>query len=296
MKNKILFVISSILVLLSCTKEIKYNGGVESSFMVVNCVTESDSSIQVSLSRSVQAIGEISTGSNDITTLATLTLTDNTTGATYTANAVNSSNLYDFGTTAKVGHSYSLSVYHPDYGTSTASTSIPQPEPIIAWDTTSTESGGNGFNKGKRKTVDLSWNDPDGENFYIVKVVSIDTILNTETVKSIRTSDGSELSGDKGNEALFFNDNLFNNGTKQLSISFREDYMYDQMSGLQVSETYYRIELYNTSKEAFNYLLSVTKSISSNNNPFSEPVKVYTNVTNGLGIFGGLNRSFVVIK
>ena len=308
MKNKIILtcIIYLSLYFTSCTKEIKYNGGDTKSFLVVNGIIEGDSTIKISLSKSIPAIGEQNLGSNDIISGASLILTDVTSGEIFNSNIPNTDNFYEFSTKSKKEHLYSISINHPDYGNTTSSTSIPQTVPISSWDSTSinsTNSGkkpGNGQlssqNSTRTKTVNITISDTDGDNFYIIKVIAIDTILHQEETLRIKTTDASELVGEHSSDALYFNDNLFNNNSKTFDISFRESTLFDQITNLKTGEKSYRIELYNTSKEVFNYLLSVTKAASSNNNPFSEPVKVYTNITNGLGVFGGMSSSSVFIK
>ena len=54
-------------------------------------------------------------------------------------------------------------------------------------------------------------------------------------------------------------------------------------------ETYFSI--LNCSKEFYLYNQTVRKAIQGNNNPFSDPVLIYTNINNGLGCFGGFNQT-----
>jgi hypothetical protein len=57
-----------------------------------------------------------------------------------------------------------------------------------------------------------------------------------------------------------------------------------------------RLELMNISKEYYDYATSLIKSNEANNNPFAEPVPVFSNVKNGLGCFAGYNKSELVLK
>jgi Domain of unknown function (DUF4249) len=50
-----------------------------------------------------------------------------------------------------------------------------------------------------------------------------------------------------------------------------------------------KLQLWNTSKELYEYHISLRKFNASSNNPFSEPTPVFTNIKNGLGIFAGYN-------
>jgi hypothetical protein len=57
-----------------------------------------------------------------------------------------------------------------------------------------------------------------------------------------------------------------------------------------------QIELLNISKEYYDYATSLAKSNEASDNPFAEPVPIYTNVKNGLGCFAGFNQSVLVLK
>jgi Domain of unknown function (DUF4249) len=50
-----------------------------------------------------------------------------------------------------------------------------------------------------------------------------------------------------------------------------------------------KLQLWNTSKELYDYQLSLRKFNATSNNPFSEPTPVFTNIKNGLGIFAAYN-------
>lgn len=287
------FMFSFLLIcLISCTKEIEFDGDLGESFIVVNGIIENDSLIRISLSKSKSAIGEQNTGASEITSSASLLLRDITTGETFTSTQVNSKGEYEFGTTAKIGHSYSISITHPDYPVAISSTSIPQEIQIADWDTSSVLID----SYMKENTLNLSWQDPDGENLYILKVFVVDTILNTEESVYIHSNESSDVFGSEGGSALTFNDDLFNNTVKHLSVTFNASQYYNEITGENEGEKSYRLALYNVSKEVYNYIISTNKAMENGMSPFSEPVKVYTNITNGLGIFGGMSSSSVFIE
>lgn len=55
----------------------------------------------------------------------------------------------------------------------------------------------------------------------------------------------------------------------------------------------FTLELWNTSKELYDYQISLQKFNQTANNPFAEPTPVYSNIKNGLGIFASYNRTLV---
>ncbi len=287
---------------ISCQKEIKYKGDESESFLVINGIIDNDSTIQISLSKSQSAIGEQNSGSKDIYSGATLILTDNTTGEVFTTNQVNAVGKYEFATKGINNHSYSLSVSHVDFPTATSQTNMPSNIPIISCDTNSTIIDGVSI----EKNATLKWIDPDGENNYIIKVFALDTINNIEESVYVRSFEKNEL-GDQdsgssngtsssGGLAILFKDETFNNSTKSLMISFSKSSYVDNITGMNTGEKSYKIVLYNVSKDIYNYFISTSKASGNNDNPFSEPVRVYTNIDKGLGIFGGVSMSTVVFE
>jgi hypothetical protein len=277
-------------IILSCTKEIPFKGDVGNGFIVVNGIIESDSIIKISLSKSKAAIGEQNTGPSEITTSATLILTDKTTGETFTSNTVNSFGEYEFGTKAKNGHSYSISITHPSYTTATSETSVPDAVQIKDWDTSSIKNEYNSTEKNLVLTID----DPSTENLYILKVFAVDSLQMEESLY-LTPNENNQVFEDGGGISYLFDDSGFNGQSKKIVVKFNPAKYIDAMYYDYTEEKSYKIVLYNVSREVYNYILSTSKAVNSDG-VFSEPVKVYTNITNGLGVFGGMNSSSVFIK
>ena len=62
------------------------------------------------------------------------------------------------------------------------------------------------------------------------------------------------------------------------------------------SDKVIRVQLANISKEFYDYQKSLTEHNRTDDNPFAEPVQVYTNVKNGFGCVAGYNRTEVVVR
>jgi hypothetical protein len=290
MKTIYFSLITVLFIVFSCTKEIPFKGDIGNGFIVVNGIIESDSIIKISLSKSKAAIGEQNTGPNEITTSATLILTDKTTGETFTSNTVNSFGEYEFGTKAKNGHSYSISITHPSYTTATSETSVPDAVQIKDWDTSSIK---NEYNYSEKNLV-LTIDDPSTENLYILKVFAVDSLQMEESLY-LTPNENNQVFEDGGGISYLFDDSGFNGQSKKIVVKFNPAKYMDAMTYIYSKEKSYKVVLYNVSREVYNYILSTSKAMNSDGF-FSEPVKIYTNITNGLGVFGGLNSSSVFIK
>jgi len=62
------------------------------------------------------------------------------------------------------------------------------------------------------------------------------------------------------------------------------------------SDKVIRVQLSHISKEFYDYQKSLTEHNRTDDNPFAEPVQVYTNVKNGFGCVAGYNRTEVVVR
>ncbi|MDG1741003.1 MAG: DUF4249 family protein [Crocinitomicaceae bacterium] len=78
----------------------------------------------------------------------------------------------------------------------------------------------------------------------------------------------------------------FNGESKSLTLKFTVNQAFSEE---------YHFELYTCSADFFKYLVSIEKMSDTKDNPFSEPVLIHSNINNGLGIFGGLSKSVVIM-
>jgi hypothetical protein len=86
-----------------------------------------------------------------------------------------------------------------------------------------------------------------------------------------------------------FSDKLFLGTNKSIKI-YIPDYTLNDPS----AQVYVRFG--HLSEGAFSYVLQARAQQENQGNPFAEPVQVYTNIVNGLGVFAGANYSFIKIR
>lgn len=107
-----------------------------------------------------------------------------------------------------------------------------------------------------------------------------------------------------GNEGAIFTDEIFaSKGEYQLSIFANiYIYQYDFSSGhssvtkseSNVSKFY--IHLKSVSESYYKYVASYQNWRQSNGDPFSQPVQVYNNISNGYGIFAGYSSALHIVN
>jgi hypothetical protein len=220
-------------------------------------------------------------------------------------------------TTARTGKTYKVEIEHDDYDMAWAETTIPEAVTIDTLRSNTKEVNEYGYTDTRqffhvkftdpeniqnyyRLTYSLStghrqgdWSDKTGE-FEIndsVKIVRVDT----ETDIYIDTDDPLLVGEDDADDFLFmgagnrynlFTDDLINGQTYELS--FNNYNYYNNSNELHDGEfNKNTIHLMSLSKEAFLYIKSSYEHWVYDEAFLTEPVQVYTNINNGLGIFAG---------
>ena len=151
---------------------------------------------------------------------------------------------------------------------------------------------------------EITFNDPPADNYYYITaaapVYELDTINNTREFFCWEYAEilTGELPGNELyiNNALLFKDATFNSTAKKITgtatmHSSPDGYHYnlDEKKKYFTDKSKLHIELHSLSKEAYNFCSSYAKKIKLSDDVYSEPVVIYSNVKNGLGIFAGEN-------
>ena len=303
MKNLLpLLLILSALSLSNCTKEIEFNEQDIAPRIVVNSLFTNDSIWSAHISRSV---GVLETTSYTTIDNASVNIFDDNANLVTTLTH-QGDGLYTSptGATPEPNQSYTLEASASGYAPVSATNEIPPAIPIYQLDTvTSTNSNGDIILE-----ATITFQDPPNvSNYYMLEVFVTGTWINNEW-------EWDTLANEWAPDTMEFRDplqiscndinvetvNRFNFG------GFENTYLYlmlkDQnfdgnnysltfsvinYAELKEMELFGEIRLVNTSEAYFNYLKSFNLYQRSINNPFATPVQVYSNVSNGMGIFAG---------
>jgi hypothetical protein len=217
---------------------------------------------------------------------------------------------------------YALKISAEGYKAIEAQTAIPAPVGIDKIDTFSTTNMEQSMVTIQNK-LKLVFTDPAQQsNFYRLKIeeANLTITYDSETDKTNvvpyygqlyinsedpifgNDSDAGILGSGSNNLNAVFNDLLINGKTYSIELIYATDYL-NMYSGNSTNEfegdTYfnysfkiYKVELISLSEPYFNYLNTSALQESSGNDPFSDPVLVYTNIENGTGIFGASSTSY----
>lgn len=194
------------------------------------------------------------------------------------------------------GYDYRLEVNYQGLNSVTAITQLLNPIEYSEIDTSSTtDEWGGGSLK-----VSFSFTDPPEQDYYAISVTAthkvfdyysftyldslttypiyFDFINSSEGPQSMFIEEGTTTY--YGNKA-FFADDLFNGKKMNIDLGIGKYSFFD------ADTVWLKINLEHVSQPYYFYAISSGKYDQSAGNPFAEPVSVYTNVENGLGIFSG---------
>ncbi len=203
---------------------------------------------------------------------------------------------------AKVDKTYRLEVSAEGFEDIEATTTVPALVEIEEVQTTNvfTEEGeylDNAF-------MNVSFSDPVGDNYYEIRAYAdviyadyeyyFDSTLNdyvpgdvivTDTFRQeiyLEYNDPLGLDALGSGSSIFLEDGLFEGNTANIKLI-----VYDNV----IAGTEILVELISHSKDSYLYKTSRIKHEWSRDDPFSEPVFVYSNVENGYGVFGAYRVS-----
>jgi hypothetical protein len=189
------------------------------------------------------------------------------------------------------GYNYTIRVSAPGFKQAEANSGLPS-QSIIAELRRVKNSRTNSYGE-QQDEITIKLNDPAGEkNFYLVQVWG----AYGNKIFCVSTSDKDiEQIGDNTDPldpdncfdggALLMSDNNFNGAQKQLKLFVQSTELTDYTDN--VTHKTYRpfIKLFRITEDEFKFIKSNRAYSSAGDNPFAEPVNIYSNVKNGYGIF-----------
>lgn len=209
----------------------------------------------------------------------------------------------DYNNVPRPGHEYKIVVEAEGYPTATASYVQPMPvEADITFEfrerkmTFGTVSFGDG-----RTTIDttfttffdisITFADPEGENFYNFRSVQSDKQTMAES-KSwsewyLVSNDGTSNNG-WGSGAVI--DDVEISG-QRVTSNFTTSFTAGGNYSWRIVPEWFTFSLRTTTKEMQKYIIQMGKIVAAEYDPYAQPVRTYTNVENGLGIFTGFTPS-----
>lgn len=230
-------------------------------------------------------------------------------------------------TRAVVGKSYEIKASHPDFEDAICNTTIPYPVQIEGIDTSSNHLSSE-YEERIEFKFKLKFTDPaDTENYYrlviketmgkegytVINEADTSYFINissssysyfnsNDPVFTYENSDASSpILGGIWNDYGIFSDAMIQGENYEVSFSQSTGYYgywgnkeKPKLLNKDRGEFYaYTIYLQSITRDAYLYMKSIDAQSYYNDIPFVEPVTIYSNVENGLGIFGSYSSSSI---
>jgi hypothetical protein len=299
--------------LVSCVDEIAFKGSETAPRLVVNCIISPDSIIiaHVSQSNSIQKPHK----GNSIVTNAVVRLYENSQFLGFlTINnqvfeqdtTLNVAEIYGLsGLKLTAGNLYKLEVEAPGFEPVYAQVAMPKPVEIIRVDTSYVTIRDYWDKHASHISFAVTFNDPSAEknyyrlvvkeaightgslspgNYYNVSVEQRISALgsNDLVINPHGRKDDDSFMGSAPNKHMAFSDLSFDGKEANVSVYI---YRYRQPVFDWKEFNLFEIELHSISKEYYLYQQSLGQFYYKHDDPFAEPVKVFSNIENGYGIF-----------
>ncbi len=289
MRKSHFIVLSAILILTNaCRKEISFKGDVSDPRLVLQGIVELDSTFKVKLERSVFFLDSSPQTEHAINSGAIVVVKNLNTNESFTLTQSDGDGYYVFPFNVTAGTNYSIEVAHPEYKSIGAEMKTLSGVQIVSLDTSSVMQNSESILK-----YELKWNDPASEeNYYMIQVMATQ-IWDTETYTfpifigskdaAVDNAQNTDIDGSVGYaEYLLISDQSFNGALKTLRFESQNPFFFGS------EQTTLHVELISMTKEVYQYRKSI--SLFMQQDFFSEPVKIFSNILNGFGIFGFASR------
>jgi hypothetical protein len=192
------------------------------------------------------------------------------------------------------GYTYSIKVTAPGYKEVTAQTIVPVQSTIAGL--SRVKHARKNSDGEELDDVTIKLDDPPGTNYYLIRLFTasynsmnpeypINCVSSTDKDLEAVSEDGDPL-GDNcldGN-SLLMRDVNFDGRQKQVKISV-ESSMLKELTFQNRPPSRPYVKVYQVTEDYFKYIKSQSAYENSSDNPFAEPINVYTNIANGYGIF-----------
>jgi len=299
MKKIILLELITILILAACEKVVPVNVPKKEPKLVISAWLNKDKAIEVKVRKSLHILETPSIGPQiqeayTVKDAKPVVFENNISIDTLVYNQQEFTYKSPRNVKIRDGYNYSIKVTAPGFKEVTGQTIVP---------VQSTIAGLSRVRHARRNSdgeelddVTIKLDDPAGTNYYLVRLFPasynsmnpefpIDCVSSTDKDLEAVSEDGDPLGNSclDGN-SLLMKDVNFNGRQKQLKLSVAS-YMLNDIKYPNKPPSRPYVKVYQVTEDYFKYVKSLSAYQNSNDNPFAEPINVYTNIANGYGIF-----------
>lgn len=270
---------------LACETVVQFDISEPEPQLVLNSLFNSDSTLTVYLYQS-QGVAESGTLPKAVAD-AVITITDGN-GTTLATLTEQSPGVYTSSFVALAGETYHIKAEKEGYKPVSASDKIPGSQVVLESLKVTKKYD---INEQAFYQITLIIDDDPGTDFYEIMVKTrysmlLDNVIYSgDAVEKLHSDDNVISEHTNGGNYLLFKDLQFNGRQKEL-VFYSYFSFPDCVTNCNVNATM-ELQINKVSPAYYNYKETLALQSSINDNPFAEPVSVYSNIRNGYGIFAG---------
>lgn len=289
--------------LVSCEKEIKFKGEGKQALLVLDAILENHKNPSVHLSRSVFFLSKNTDSSSKDISGATIILTNLDLNESYTLINTPATGIYTGNVPILPNTNYKIVVSYPNYQTISSQLKTVKDVELTDIDTSSVfiKQFGQEY---RSYNVNAHFKDLNDKNFYSINLKSYLKKDSYDSDSIYLTSDTSYIqnyinSNDPSIKFyhyynIFLTDSYFQGQFKvfPMNFTFMNTFETDYQTGGYFSYKILKLQasIVSMTEDTFTYFESFKNN--QGGNPFSDPSNVFTNIENGLGIFGSVSTDF----
>ncbi len=306
--KKILLLIAIVIAFISCEKTVTVNIPVQAPKLVVNGIIQANNPFIVSVTKSEAVLSSNTANSFKVNNAFVQLYENGILRDTLIYNSTNDNYKVKNGTVAIVGKTYKLTAAANNFVTVDAENTTPSNiaiQSITRIVNARTDANGNTQDEVKIKFIDNGAE----ANYYLFKikrpiynngaVIQYDGVYcvksNDVDIERPANNDPSDVNSCLDREFLML-DNNFNGSTKTITLFINSNELAVYTNPFNNKKYKSIVEINNISKNYYNYRKSKQTYRDNEDNPFSEPVLVYSNVNNGYGIFSSFTIAIDTIR
>jgi hypothetical protein len=304
----ILLIATLAIIITACEKNIEVKVPQQPSKLVINSITKVNTPFTVFVTKTAGILEPGNLSNQKLTNASVYLYKDKVLVDSFAYNPVTENYSVRNNTLAKAGHTYQLKAIAPGFTGVEATSTIPSFTPI---ESISMRKNARQTSFGDRlDEVKITFRDDvSNSNYYQLKVLrpyfnqnnSIDyspiycIYSNDKDIDRGNNTDFNELETCLDNNLLIADKN-FNGQLKTFILYILQQDLEPVFNSATNTTAYPVLELQSITSDYFRYRKSYDAYLDAKDNPFAEPVLIYSNVTNGYGIFTLYNKTEQFIR
>lgn len=306
--NKVILIFLMILITTSCEKSINVSIPLTQSKLFINSLTQTGNIFEANLGKTVSVLAPRDSNNYKVNDALVQLYVNNIITDTLIYNSISKNYIAKNNTTSLPGNTYLLKATASGYNIAEAETATPAA--ILIQQITRRVKARKDPTGEDMDEIKITFQDDEDEANYYLFSIKLPTYANDTSITYYGfpcfSSGDADIERSNINDPttidnciyseFFMTDKNFNGRLKEISLFMLSRYLEPFLNTANNKMYKAIVELNSITYNHYKYRKSRDSYINNNDNPFSEPVLIYSNVKNGYGIFSSFNLARDTIR